>query len=173
MKLKECNWPLLRTYKMTVEDKSLLVKISDLEWLAFYPKSSFSPEELSILLEQGFKITYYMDGDTIYAYSMWEDDDTCLVLNNVAVHPSYQTLGFGSKLVDDLKAMLTPSHIGIYAPLTDEYLEAGKFLKKNGFEYISTTHPDEDPNYNYYNLFFENPNYEGEVYGDDGELDEE
>ena len=158
---------------MTVEDKSLLIKLSDLDWLVFYPKDVFSAEELRILLDQGFKITFYTDKDLIYAYCLWEDDGTCLVLNNIAIHPDYQKLGFGTKLIDDIKGALTPKHIGIYAPLTDQYLEAGGFLSKNGFEYISTTHPEEEPDFNYYNLFFENVNYEGEVYGEDSDEDYE
>lgn len=119
-------------------------------------------------MEEGFSIDFYVDNDdAIFAYVLYEDDGTCLVINNIAVHPSYQRLGFGTSLIDQIKAKLTSEHIGVYAPLIEDYLEIGEFLKKNKFEYISTTYSEDDSDFLYYNLFFENQNYEGEVHEGD------
>lgn len=150
---------------MTALDKKLVLKLADLEWLAFPIGKAFTTEELSILIDEGFSVDYYLDNDeSIFAYILYEDDGTCLVINNLAVHPDYQNLGFGTALIDRIKSKLTSEHIGVYAPLIEDFLEIGEFLKKNQFEYISTTHPEDDPDFSYYNLFFENQNYEGEVH---------
>lgn len=69
--------------------------------------------------------------------------DKSLEILKIGIHPSLQTRGIGSRLVNDLKSRLSEDKFRIECYVPESNIVACKFFVKNGFRAISSIEEEE------------------------------
>jgi ribosomal protein S18 acetylase RimI-like enzyme len=122
-----------RTKKLAKSSKKI-DDVVDLEWLCYGPES-ITKKEIVVLMDQG----YYLDviesvtekkivGAIIYLLG-----ENKVHIASLSVHPEFERLGIGSKMLASVSAKMSKLHSCCYVYVPESVIETGEFLTKNGF----------------------------------------
>ena len=120
-----------RTRKIAKSSR-LVDSVVDLDWIC-YGSDAISKEELIVLMTNGYyceiaESNKKLIGAIIYQVAMGD-----VKIASIAVHPDFERLGVGSKLLANISAKMTRFHSGCHIQVPESVIQNGAFLTKNGF----------------------------------------
>lgn len=107
-------------------------------------KYAYTDDNVRRYLRDGGKGFAAVQDDKVVGYTLYSDDDTHIHMVSVAVHPDHQRQRVGSRLVDQVKVVLSAPKANVRGrrrPILSEVREANLpaqlFLRDQGFRAVS------------------------------------
>jgi ribosomal protein S18 acetylase RimI-like enzyme len=122
-----------RTRKLAKSSKKI-DDVVDLDWLC-YSSESITKKEIVVLMDQG----YYLDviesvkDKKIVGSILYLVGENKIHIASLAVHPEFERLGIGSKMLASVSAKMMKEHSCCFIYVPESVIENGEFLTKNGF----------------------------------------
>jgi N-acetylglutamate synthase-like GNAT family acetyltransferase len=122
-----------RSRKVT-KNSRVLDDVADLDWLC-YNNDSLSKKELVVLLENGHicEIVETTQDKKLIGAIIYQVTDNKVSIASLSVHPEYERIGVGSKMLANVSSKMGKFHSGCYFQVPESVIQNCVFLVKNGF----------------------------------------
>lgn len=120
-----------RTRKIAKSSR-LISNVVDLDWLC-YGKDSLTESELIVLLDSGYYCEIAEHNKKIVGAIVYNPLTTDIKIASISVHPEFERLGIGSKLISNVLSRMSKKNSGCHIQVPESVIENCAFLVKNGF----------------------------------------